>query len=90
MSPAVTSTLPRRCCTPSAWAAAPLAGATALGRHLMGERRGPRGAGSSFYQRGLGRRWLPLAACLAVGGRPCMGAGCGWPPLLLAILTAKA
>ncbi|RWW64990.1 hypothetical protein BHE74_00027739, partial [Ensete ventricosum] len=26
---------------------------------------------------------------LAMGGRPCMGAGRGWPPLLLAAFTAK-
>ncbi|RZS16462.1 hypothetical protein BHM03_00048452 [Ensete ventricosum] len=26
---------------------------------------------------------------LAVGGRHCMGAGCGWPPLLLAAFTTK-
>ncbi|RRT45080.1 hypothetical protein B296_00018537 [Ensete ventricosum] len=35
----------------------------------------------------------PLAGGLgrgqAVDGRPCMGAGCGWPPLLLADFAAK-
>ncbi|RWV96698.1 hypothetical protein GW17_00040572 [Ensete ventricosum] len=37
---------------------------------------------------GLGRSRLPLAAGLALGGRPCMGAGCGWRPLLFAAKTA--
>ncbi|RWW11674.1 hypothetical protein GW17_00024699 [Ensete ventricosum] len=32
--------------------------------------------------RGLGRD-------LVVGGRPCMGAGRGWPPLLLIAFAAK-
>ncbi|RZS26502.1 hypothetical protein BHM03_00059844, partial [Ensete ventricosum] len=32
---------------------------------------------------------LPCGLALAVGGRPCMGASCGWPPLLLAAFTAK-
>ncbi|RRT32117.1 hypothetical protein B296_00047119, partial [Ensete ventricosum] len=39
---------------------------------------------------GLGRSRLLLAVGLAVGGRPCMGASCGWLPLLLAILAANA
>ncbi|RWV97169.1 hypothetical protein GW17_00040061 [Ensete ventricosum] len=32
---------------------------------------------------GLGRSRLLLTTGLAVGGRPYMGAGRGWPPLLL-------
>ncbi|RWV92531.1 hypothetical protein GW17_00045082 [Ensete ventricosum] len=38
---------------------------------------------------GLGRSRLPLVAGLPVGGRPCMGAGRGWPPLLLAVLAVN-
>ncbi|RWV93781.1 hypothetical protein GW17_00043736 [Ensete ventricosum] len=38
---------------------------------------------------GLGLNRLPLAAGLAVGGRPCTGAGRGWPPLLLIAFAAK-
>ncbi|RZS15163.1 hypothetical protein BHM03_00046949 [Ensete ventricosum] len=40
-----------------------------------------------------GRRWPPSRAGpgrnLAVGGQPCMGAGRGWSPLLLAAFTTK-
>ncbi|RWW52989.1 hypothetical protein BHE74_00040550, partial [Ensete ventricosum] len=38
-----------------------------------------------------GRRLLraSLGRGLAVGGRPCMGAGCGRPPLLLVAFTTK-
>ncbi|RRT52194.1 hypothetical protein B296_00016181 [Ensete ventricosum] len=38
---------------------------------------------------GLGLSQLPLTAGLVVGGRPCMGAGRGWSPLLLAVLAAN-
>ncbi|RZS26147.1 hypothetical protein BHM03_00059454 [Ensete ventricosum] len=38
---------------------------------------------------GLSRSRLPLTAGLAMGGRPCMGAGRGWRPLLLAAFAAK-
>ncbi|RWW12803.1 hypothetical protein GW17_00023515, partial [Ensete ventricosum] len=37
---------------------------------------------------GLSRSRLPLAVSLAMGGRPCMGAGRGWSPLL-AVFVAK-
>ncbi|RRT54264.1 hypothetical protein B296_00045876, partial [Ensete ventricosum] len=30
-----------------------------------------------------------LGRGLAMGGRPCMGAGCGWSPLLFAAFAAK-
>ncbi|RRT36150.1 hypothetical protein B296_00048251 [Ensete ventricosum] len=39
--------------------------------------------------RGRGRGRLSLSAGLAVCGRPCMGAGRGWPPLLLAAFIAN-
>ncbi|RRT61926.1 hypothetical protein B296_00040955, partial [Ensete ventricosum] len=39
---------------------------------------------------GLGHNRLPLAAGLAVGGRPCMGASHGWPAPLFAILATNA
>ncbi|RWW46077.1 hypothetical protein BHE74_00048020 [Ensete ventricosum] len=38
---------------------------------------------------GLGHNRLPLAAGLAVGGRPCMGASHGWPAPLLVVLAAN-
>ncbi|RRT51185.1 hypothetical protein B296_00044860 [Ensete ventricosum] len=38
--------------------------------------------GNHLLRAGLGRD-------LATGGRPCMGVGCGWLPLLLAIFTMK-
>ncbi|RWV95810.1 hypothetical protein GW17_00041527 [Ensete ventricosum] len=46
--------------------------------------------GGRYHLRaGLGRRRLPLAAGLPVGGRPYIGAGRGWPPLLLDAFAAK-
>ncbi|RWW67846.1 hypothetical protein BHE74_00024685, partial [Ensete ventricosum] len=39
---------------------------------------------------GLGHIRLPFAAGLAVGGRPYMGVGRGWPRLLLVVLAANA
>ncbi|RRT34081.1 hypothetical protein B296_00058259, partial [Ensete ventricosum] len=41
-------------------------------------------------QGGLGCGRLPLAAGLAVGGRPCKGAGRSWPPLILTVLAVNA
>ncbi|RRT34641.1 hypothetical protein B296_00042524, partial [Ensete ventricosum] len=52
------------------------------------------------FRAGPSRNRPPLAAVgcllagdlgrgLAVGGRPCIGADRGWPPLLLAAFTAK-
>ncbi|RWV83968.1 hypothetical protein GW17_00054361, partial [Ensete ventricosum] len=38
---------------------------------------------------GLGRNQLPLVVGLVVGGRPCMGVGNSWPPLLLTAFTVK-
>ncbi|RWV90733.1 hypothetical protein GW17_00047042 [Ensete ventricosum] len=55
------------------------------------ERLSPLRAGRSRPSR---ERLSPLLAGdvghgLAVGGRPCMGAGRGWPPLLLTAFAAK-
>ncbi|RWW25893.1 hypothetical protein GW17_00009744, partial [Ensete ventricosum] len=72
-------------CRPSCPQAPPLRAATSMGCCPCG--RLPPLAGWSWLQpaaplRGLGRG-------LAVDGRPYMGVGRGWPPLLLATFTAK-
>ncbi|RZS28812.1 hypothetical protein BHM03_00062452, partial [Ensete ventricosum] len=61
-----------RCCTPSAWATAPSAGATALRRHLVGERRRL-------------ARALPLLATAPANGRPCRRQP--WHPWQRAVAT---
>ncbi|RWV82343.1 hypothetical protein GW17_00056163, partial [Ensete ventricosum] len=70
----------RQHCTPSTWANAPTAGAAALERHLTG--------GRCHLPRALLLQELPplqatalATAGLAVGGRPSMGVGRGWPAL---------
>ncbi|RWW39459.1 hypothetical protein BHE74_00055211, partial [Ensete ventricosum] len=81
-----------RATTPAPVGNCPCKGVLAVaGRALIG------GLGRSrlLLQGGFGRGRSPpyrgalAAAGLAVGGRPCMGAGRGWLPLLLAVLVAN-
>ncbi|RWV97499.1 hypothetical protein GW17_00039705 [Ensete ventricosum] len=86
--------VPRKRAVPPCAGAAP-AGATALAVGTAYARRRqpcPWATGDACgcpVAGGLGRSRLPLVVGLAGGGRPCMGAGRGWPPLLLTAFATK-
>ncbi|RWV95495.1 hypothetical protein GW17_00041880, partial [Ensete ventricosum] len=71
-----------RCPATCPFTGAVLRAAAALARWPWPPLRAASSAGGRPLQVGLGRG-------LAVGGRPYMGAGRGWPPLLLAAFAGK-